>query len=241
MVYPKWIPGEHGPTGPIENMAGFFITANGQPVKWERDKVDMFAYHLTVPQGVTKLEMKIDFLASSSLSGFSAGGSTSENLALLSWNTLLVYPDGTNASEVMFTPSITLPAGWKFGTALDKDGGSGQTTTFKTVSLEQLVDSPVLAGRYFREVALAPEITPKHYLDMAADGPEEVELSKEHIAEFDRLVRETGALYKSRHYGSYHFLVTLSDEVAHFGLEHHQSSDDRVAAEDLHRRPASSR
>src|SRR5216683_2163816 len=229
VVYPKWIPGEHGPTGPIENMAGFFITANGQPVKWERDKVDMFAYHLTVPQGVTKLEMKIDFLASSALSGFSAGGSTSENLALLSWSTLLVYPADTNASEVKFTPSITLPAGWKFGTALDQDSGSGQTMTFKTVSLEQLVDSPVLAGRYFRELTLASEITPKHYLDMAADGPEQVELSKEHIAEFDRLVRETGALYKSRHYGSYHFLVTLSDEVAHFGLEHHQSSDDRVA------------
>ncbi len=230
LVYPKWIPGEHGPTGPIENMAGFFITANGQPVKWERDKVDMFTYHLTVPQGATKLEMKIDFLASSSLSGFSAGGSTSENLALLSWNTLLVYPDGANASDVMFTPSITVPAGWQFGTALDKDGGSGLNTTFKTVSLEQLVDSPVLTGRYFREIALAPEITPKHYLDMAADGPEELALSKDHIADFDRLVRETGALYKSRHYGSYHFLVTLSDEVAHFGLEHHQSSDDRVTA-----------
>src|ERR1700733_12100541 len=228
VVYPKWIPGEHGPTGPIENMTGFFITANGQPVKWERDKVDMFAYHLTVPQGVTRLEMKIDFLTPASLSGFSAGGSTSENLALLSWNTLLVYPDGTNAGDVMFTPSITIPAGWKFGTALDKDGGSGQQTTFKTVSLEQLVDSPVLAGRYFREVPLAPEVTPKHYLDMAADGPEEIDLSKEHIAEFDRLVRETGALYQSRHYGAYHFLVTLSDEVAHFGLEHHQSSDDRV-------------
>jgi predicted metalloprotease with PDZ domain len=230
VVYPKWIPGEHGPTGPIENMAGFFITANGQPVKWERDKVDMFAYHVTVPQGVTKLEMKIDFLASSSLSGFSAGGSTSENLALLSWNTVLVYPEGTNASDVMFTPSITTPAGWKFGTALDNNGGLGQTTIFKTVSLEQLIDSPVLAGRYFREIPLAPEITPKHYLDMAADGPEQVELSKEHIADFDRLVRETGALYKSRHYGSYHFLVTLSNEVAHFGLEHHQSSDDRVTA-----------
>ncbi len=230
LVYPKWIPGEHGPTGPIENMAGFFITANGQPVKWERDKVDMFAYHLTVPQGATKLEMKIDFLASSSLSGFSAGGSTSENLALLSWNTLLVYPDGANASEVMFAPSITVPAGWQFGTALDKEGGSGLNTTFKTVSMEQLIDSPVLAGRYFREIVLAPEVAPKHYLDMAADGPEELALSKDHIADFDRLVRETGALYKSRHYGSYHFLVTLSDEVAHFGLEHHQSSDDRVTA-----------
>ncbi|MBB5317014.1 M61 family metallopeptidase [Tunturibacter empetritectus] len=230
VVYPKWIPGEHGPTGPIENMAGFFITANGQPVKWERDKVDMFAYHLTVPQGVTQLEMKIDFLASSALSGFSAGGSTSENLALLSWNTLLVYPADTDASQVMFTPSVKLPGGWNLGTALDKDGGSGQTSTFKTVSLEQLIDSPVLAGRYFREIPLAPEISPKHYLDMAADGPEQLNLSKEHIADFDKLVRETGALYKSRHYGSYHFLVTLSDEVAHFGLEHHQSSDDRVMA-----------
>src|SRR5205823_11467035 len=99
-----------------------------------------------------------------------------------------------------------------FGTALGKDGGSGQMTAFKTVSLEQLIDSPVLAGRYFREVALAPEITPKHYLDMAADGPEQVELSKEHIAEFDRLVRETGALYKSRHYGSYHCMVAPSNE-----------------------------
>jgi predicted metalloprotease with PDZ domain len=230
VVYPKWIPGEHGPTGPIDNMAGFFITANGQPIKWERDKVDMFAFHLTVPQGVTSLEMKIDFLATASAAGYSAGASTSENLALLSWNTLVLYPDGAVASDVMVTPSVTIPSGWKFGTALDKDGGSGQTTSFKTVSLEQLVDSPVLAGRYFREVVLAPEITPKHYLDMAADGPEQIDLSSEHIADFDRLVRETGALYKSRHYGSYHFLVTLSDEVAHFGLEHHQSSDDRVNA-----------
>src|ERR1700730_10335291 len=217
VVYPKWIPGEHGPTGPIENMAGFFITANGHPVKWERDKVDMFAYHLTVPQGATQLEMKIDFLASSALSGFSAGGSTSENLALLSWNTLLVYPADTDASQVMFTPSVKLPNGWNLGTALDKDGGSGQTSTFKTVSLEQLIDSPVLAGRYFREIPLAPEITAKHYLDMAADGPEQVELSKEHIAEFDRLVRETGALYKSRDYGMYHFLATLNDQGNDFG------------------------
>jgi predicted metalloprotease with PDZ domain len=68
---------------------------------------------------------------------------------------------------------------------------------------------------------------------MAADGPEDLELSQQHIDEFSRLVRETGALYKSRHYNSYHFLVTLSDQVAHFGLEHHQSSDDRVGPTDF--------
>ncbi len=242
LVYPKWIPGEHGPTGPIDNLAGLVMTAGGRRVEWQRDKVDMFAFHLTVPQGATTLEVKLDFLTPGGTPGFSSGASTSANLALLSWNTVVLYPEGARASEVMIKPSISIPGEWKFGTALETDGLPGGTIadfsgrpsihtsqpTFKTVSLETLVDSPVLAGRWFKEVALAPEISPKHYLDMAADGPEDLELSKEHVEEFSKLVRETGALYKSRHYESYHFLVTLSDQVAHFGLEHHQSSDDRV-------------
>jgi len=231
LVYPKWIPGEHMPSGPIDNQAGFTISANGQPVKWERDKVDMFAYHVTVPAGVTKLDIKMDFLATAATSGFSAGASTSANLALLSWNSVIVYPftDGMNAASVQVSPSIKVPADWKFGTALDQVGrDKAGVFGFKTVSLEQLIDSPVLAGRWFREIPLASDVTPKHFLDLAGDGPEDVALSQEHIDEFSKLIHETGALYKSRHYGSYHFLVTLSDQVAHFGLEHHQSSDDRV-------------
>ena len=232
LVYPEWIPGEHGPTGPIVNQTGFVITTpSGERVKWERDLVDMYSYHITVPAGVTELHIQMDFLAVTG-GQFTAGGSTSANLALLSWNTLLVYPAGSKAAEVMVTPSLTIPSGWKIGTALEESspakGGFGMVIPFKTVSLEQLVDSPVLAGRWFREIPLAPEVTPKHFLDLAGDGPEDIALAQEHIDEFSRLVRETGALYKSRHYGSYHFLVTLSDQVAHFGLEHHQSSDDRV-------------
>lgn len=229
LVYPEWIPGEHGPTGPVVDQAGFIITTqSGQRVKWERDPVNMYSFHITVPEGTTQLHIKMDFLATASAEGFSAGASTSANLALLSWNELVVYPAETKAADVMITPSLKVPEGWKFGTALEPTSTPAQTTSFKTVSLEQLIDSPVLAGRYFREVPLAPDVTPKHFLDMAGDGPEDVELSQEHIDEFSRLVRETGALYKSRHYGAYHFLVTLSDQVAHFGLEHHQSSDDRV-------------
>jgi predicted metalloprotease with PDZ domain len=233
LVYPQWIPGEHGPTGPLVNQAGFIITTPaGDRVKWERDLVDMFSYHITVPPGVTQLNIKMDFLAVTG-GQFTAGGSTSANLALLSWNTVLVYPAGAKAAEVMVTPSITYNGNWKYGTALETtsqiNANNGRNRAdFKTVSLEQLIDSPVLAGRWFREVPLAPEITPKHYLDMAGDGPEDIALAQEHIDEFSRLIRETGALYKSRHYTSYHFLVTLSDQVAHFGLEHHQSSDDRV-------------
>ena len=231
LVYPKWIPGEHGPTGPIDNQAGFVIsTPSGQPVKWQRDDVDMYAYHLTVPAGVTQLNVKMDFLATAAAQGFSAGASTSANLALLSWNSVVVYPAGMNAADVMVTPAIKLPADWRFGTALEHTGNPDRTlNAFKTVSLEQLIDSPVLTGRWFREIALADDIRPQHFLDLAGDGPEDVQLNQEHIDEFSRLVRETGALYKARHYGSYHFLVTLSDQVAHFGLEHHQSSDDRVA------------
>ena len=235
LVYPKWIPGEHGPTGPIENQTGLIITASptGERIKWERDLTDMFAYHITVPANITTIEIKMDFIAASG-GQFTAGGSTSANLALLSWNTILLYPAGLNAADVMVTPSVIAPTDWKLGTALDADaplrsvGPASSGRSFKTLSLEQLIDSPVLAGRWFREIPLAPEVSPKHYLDLAGDGPEDIALSQEHIDEFSKLVRETGALYKSRHYTSYHFLVTLSDQVAHFGLEHHQSSDDRV-------------
>ena len=230
LVYPKWIPGEHMPSGPIDQQAGFIITTpSGQPVKWERDSVNMFAYHLTVPAGTTQLNIKMDFLATAAAAGFSAGASTSANLALLSWNELVVSPQGVKPSSITVTPSLKVPTGWKFGTALEETSYPGApVVTFKPVGLNTLIDSPVLTGRWFREIPLATEITPKHYLDLAGDGPEDIDLSQEHIDNFSKLVRETGALYKSRHYASYHFLVTLSDQVAHFGLEHHQSSDDRV-------------
>ncbi len=228
LVYPKWIPGEHGPTGPIDDLTGLVITANGQQIPWRRDDVDMFAFHINVPAGATELKIKLDFLATAAASGFSAGASTSASLAMVSWNTLLLYPDGAKASDVMVAPAAKIPQSWQYGTALTKTGGGSYDPSFETVSLEQLVDSPLLTGRYFREWPLAPEVTPKHYLDVAADGPEDLEIKPDLLAGFNNLVRETGALYKSRHYNSYHFLMTLSDQVAHFGLEHHQSSDDRI-------------
>ena len=229
LVYPKWIPGEHGPTGPIDNLAGLVIRAGSQELNWKRDDVNMFAFHVTVPEGVSSLDVKADFLATAAATGFSAGASTSANLAMLSWNEVLFYPAGFNASQIEVQPAIKLPADWKFGSALTKTGETDGAIQFETLSLEQLIDSPLLAGRYFTEIPLAPEVTPKHFLDLAADGPEDLRIKPEALAAFSNLVRETGALYQSRHYNSYHFLVTLSDQVAHFGLEHHQSSDDRVS------------
>ena len=233
LVYPKWIPGEHGPTGPVDNLAGMEFTADGKPIPWRRDDVNMFAFHLQVPAGVSTVDAKLDFLATASPSGFSAGASTSANLCLLSWNELLLYPEGYSASEARFAPEIKVPEGWKFGTALTSSGEAGAAAKFQPVTLETLVDSPVITGRYFKEIPLSPEVSPRHFLDMAADGPEDLNISKENLAALNNLVLEAGKLYASHHFNSYHFLLTLSDSVAHFGLEHHESSDDRVSARTL--------
>jgi len=230
LVYPQWIPGEHGPTGPVDNLAGIKFSANGQDIPWRRDNVNMFALHLDIPPGVSSIEARADFLATAAASGFSAGASTGPNLAVVSWNEVALYPAGTPAGEVRFEPSLRLPEGWKFGTALAEGAHEGNAVHFQPVSLETLVDSPVIAGRFFKEIPIAPEISPKHFLDVIADGPEDLEISATEIEEYGNLVREAGPLYRSRHYETYHFLLTLSDSVAHFGLEHHQSSDDRVEA-----------
>ena len=233
LLYPKWIPGEHGPTGPIDNFAGLLIEANGQSIAWQRDDVNMFAFHLLVPPGVTSLQVKADFLATADAAGFSSGACTTPNLAVLNWNQLLLYPQGSRADQLQLAPSVTVPDGWKLGTALKVKSVSGAQTTFEPVTLETLIDSPLLTGRYFREVALAPDITPRHFLDIAADGPEYLQLSPEQITGFNNLVHQASALFHSHHYDDYHFLLTLSDSVAHFGLEHHQSSDDRADARTL--------
>lgn len=231
--FPKWIPGEHGPTGPIDNLAGLFFTANGKPVEWKRDDVHMFALHVMVPDGVTQMEARADFLATADPSGFSAGACTTPHLAVLNWNVVTLYPEGLAAKDILFRPSLKLPEGWQVGTALNQVQKSGSEIQFEPVTLETLIDSPVLAAEHLKQVALAPEVTPKHFLEVAADDPADLQITDDQIRSFSTLIREAGVLFHARHYKSYHFLLTLSDSVAHFGLEHHESSDDRADARTL--------
>ncbi len=236
------------PTGPIDNVAGLFIRSNGQALTWKRDDVDMYAIHVDVPRGVSTLDVSFDFLATPGQTGSDMDESTSKNLAVLEWNAVVMYPAGIPVREIPITASIKLPAGWGFGTALSFAGqkpGTGasrpaaSTTTareqagsndssFATVGLNQLVDSPVIMGRYFREFPLAPGVTPNHYLDVAADAPEDLQLNQAMLAAVTKLVHEAGAVYDSRHYTTYHFLLSLSDQIREEGLEHHQSSDNGV-------------
>ena len=233
LYYPEWIPGEHMPDGPIINLAGLKFSAGGKTVAWRRDLVDMFAFHLDVPGGSSLLDMDLDFLLSAPASGFSAGASATAALNVLSWNQLLLYPKGYAVHDLIFVPSLKLPSGWMLGTALPGAKQNGDTIDFSAVPLDTLVDSPVLAGRFFRKIDLTPGQNPDNEIDIAADSQAALAMPPETELHFRQLVAETGALFGVRHYRDYHFLVTLSDDVAHFGLEHHESSDDRASERSL--------
>jgi predicted metalloprotease with PDZ domain len=227
LFYPKWIPGEHGPTGPIQNLAGLTVSANGKTLPWERDKVEMYAIHVVVPEGTATLDVSLDFLLSGDQQGFTFGASSTSNLAVLSWNQVLLYPTGVPLETLVYEASIKLPAGWAYGTALPVARESGGWIEFKPAPLVTLIDSPVNAGRYFRTVRLAPEITPQHLLNLVGDSREAIDIPREEEEHYSRLIREALALFGAHHYREYHFLYTLSDHVPYFGLEHHESSDDR--------------
>jgi predicted metalloprotease with PDZ domain len=225
LTTPEWIPGNHRPTGPVDDITGVVFTANGQVLPWRRDDVDLYQFHVTVPAGVTTLHAHLDCIVTARVT---------QKLAVLEWEKLLLYPANTPVKEIAVQPSVTVPEGWGVGTALTPTDGydaqhpKGGTTHFAATTVEQLQDSPIIAGEYFHEFALAPEVTPKHFIDVVADAPEDAELRPALLAELSNLVRETGAAYNSRHYNVYHFLLTLSDVAGGEGLEHGQSSDNGV-------------
>src|ERR1700678_4724640 len=220
LEYPQWIPGDHRPTGPIDNLGGLLIRAHGQELPWRRDDVDMYGIHVEVPGGVSQLEVSLDFLATPGNTGSDEDGATSANMTVLEWNSVVLYPAHIPVAQIPIVASMTVPADWKLGTALSIAAQKGLETSFAPVSVEQLVDSPVITGRYFREFPLAPGVTPKHYLDVAGDAAEDIDLKPEFLASLSQLVRETGALYASRHYETYHFLLSLSAVVREEGLRH---------------------
>ncbi|MGB6724893.1 MAG: M61 family peptidase, partial [Terracidiphilus sp.] len=226
LITPQWIPGNHRPTGPVSDIAGVVFTANGHTLPWRRDDVNLYEFHLDLPEGVTSLRAHLDCIVTSRVS---------EKLAVLEWEKLLLYPANTPVRDIPIQPLLKVPAGWGVGTALTPVGSSsypvpaaGSTTEFAATNVEQLEDSPVISGQYFHEYSLAPSITPKHFIDVVADYPEDSELHPSVLAHLNNLVREADALYTSHHYHVYHFLLTLSDVAGGEGLEHGQSSDNGV-------------
>ena len=227
LTTPKWIPGDHRPTGPVDDIVGVVFTANGNTLAWRRDDVDLYQFHLTIPPGVTMLHAHLDCIILTNVS---------QKLAFLEWDKVMLYPANTPVRDIPIQPSVIVPVGWGVGTALTPIGSgaypvpaAGSTTHFAVTNVEQLEDSPILAGQYFREFALSPEISPKHFLDVVSDAPEDSNLRPAALAEIANLVREADALYRSHHYNQYHFLLSLSDTAGGMGLEHGQSSENGVS------------
>jgi predicted metalloprotease with PDZ domain len=232
---PVWIPGSHSPNGPIGNITGVVFTANGKALHWRRDDVALSEFQVQVPSGVRSIHAHVDALLPSR---------ATRQIAMLEWETLLLYPAHVPVDEIKIEPAVTLPSGWGVATALTKVGmeitprstiadqadhlppTDAVTIRYAQTTIEQLEDSPVLAGRYFREYQIAPEVKPEHFLDVAGDEAADTEIRPEVLRALDNVVREARVEYGSFHYRQYHFLVTRSAYAGGYGgVEHAQSTD----------------
>jgi len=222
LYYPKWIPGEHGPDGPIANLTGLKFEANGHTVPWQRDLLDVFTFHLEIPNGVSRLDVNFDYIEPD-------GGSATDKLLVLEWNEVLLYPADVPAEKLRYEAELAMPDGWQFGTGLPVKNEAGNRVSFNPISLDLLVDSPVITGEFYRKIDLTPPGEPIHHeIDIAADSADALNMSPENQKQMINLVAESGKLFGARHYRDYHFLLALSDHVAHFGLEHHESNNSRL-------------
>jgi predicted metalloprotease with PDZ domain len=229
--YPKWIPGEHTPTGPIMQIAGMTVKGNGKPLAWRRDPIEVFSFQVDVPSGVSSLEISFDYLSAASTfaAGYGESANATSELLDLPWNHVLMYPAGSPASAIQVRGSLRLPAGWSYDTALPLDKRDGDLLSFAPVSLVTFIDSPLIAGRHYRNLNTERGT----HVGIVADSDAALALPDARVEQIKRLVREADALFGARHYRSYRWLVTLSDAVEWQGLEHHESSDNRFGERSL--------
>jgi len=233
LYYPKWIPGEHAPDGPVIDLTGLKFSAGGKALTWRRDLKDGWTINVEVPAGQNEVLADLDYLEPANLvGGFSAGSSATDKLLILSWNQVVLYPKGWNSDDITYSASLKIPDGWKYATSLPVSNANGSDLHFGPVSLTMLVDSPVLTGQYMKAVPLTTG-QPSAELDVAADSAAALEPPQEVWDHYKNLVAQAGSLFGAQHYQHYHFLYTLSDHVAHFGLEHHESDDSRVGERGL--------
>jgi predicted metalloprotease with PDZ domain len=229
LVYPKWLPGRHGPAGPITNVAGPTFRSGDRTLPWRRDDVDIYAFHLDVPTGATSLEADFEVLTTlrpdGLVNGLEAPRTATESLAVLEWHQVVLYPAGANTDDLRYQASVRLPTGWRYASALRAEQPVEDGARFPPVSLTSLVDSTLIAGRYMQSFDLGG--APPVRLHVAADGPAALNITPATLEHYRRLVAEATALFGATHYRHYDFLYVLTDQILPDGLEHHESSDNR--------------
>lgn len=222
LLYPEWLPGTHSPSNSVMGLAGLVISANGKRVDWVRDRVNMYAFHVDVPQGVTSLDINFQYLGPID----PKRGRISSTFADLTWNSVVLYPAGYFSRRIQFAPSLRLPDGWKFASALEVQSQNGSQVEFKPTTLNTLIDSPLYAGVNFKRLDISSGPDNQVFLDVFADKPADLEITPEELQFHKNLVIEAQKLFNSHHYNHYDFLFSVSDVVSGKGLEHHQSSED---------------
>lgn len=222
LLYPRWLPGNHNPSGRIDELSGLEIHAGSQRIDWIRDPVDVYAFHVRVPAGANSLDL--DFQVATPTDGDQGRIVMTPEMLNLEWNEVALYPAGYYARRIMFAPSVKFPHAWQFGCALQGQT-QGDTTAFSTVDFETLIDSPLDAGLNFRRVQLSATPVPV-WLDIVADRGDELEFKPDQIEAHRNLVSQAYKLFGSHHYDHYDFLLSLSDTMGGIGLEHHRSSED---------------
>jgi predicted metalloprotease with PDZ domain len=230
LLYPEWRPGNHSPSARsrIARVAGLVITANGNPVAWSRDPVNIYAFHVPLPPKSNSVEVDFQYLAPPS--GDFGRPETTTNILTLDWDAVLLYPAGYYARQIQFDARLRVPAGWQMASALEHVAEQADYAHFRTTTLETLVDSPVYAGSYFARIDLDPGAKVPVYLDLFGDRPELLAATPAQQAAHRALVQQAYLLFGSRHYDHYDFLVTVSDSLPTSGVEHHRSSFDGVVA-----------
>ncbi len=219
LLYPKWLPGKHAPRGAIDALSGLKIMANGKQLTWTRDAVDVFAFKVDVPQGVTSLDVEFQFL--SPIQSREGRIVVTPEMMNIQWEQVALYPAGYYTRNIGVKPSIILPKEWTGIAALDGAVKTGNRIDYAQTSFETLIDSPMFAGKYFRKWDLGNDVT----LNVFADEAKNLAAKPEHIAAHRALVDESLILFGSKHFDRYEFLLALTNKLGGIGLEHHRSSE----------------
>jgi predicted metalloprotease with PDZ domain len=229
LLYPSWIPGVHQPYSQIKQVAGLVIKGNGKVIDWKRDMYDVRAFQVDVPDGVSELDVSFKFLSSQKDS--EGPIRMTPEMLEFRWDKVSLYPAGYFTNRINTVSSVTLPEGWKFGTALEVASRDGNTVTFKPIDYMNLVDSPLMAGKYFKRLDISSDKSPPVHMDIMADAPRDLEMSDDLLKAMKGMVVQMGKLYGAYHFNHYDFLFWLSDKMSGSGLEHHRSSEDGVGAD----------
>ena len=222
LLLPEWLPGNHAPRGPMAELVDLSFTAGGQKLQWKRDRVELNAFHVTVPAGAKDVVAR--FIHTSPLQSNEGRISMTQEMLNLQWEKMSLYPAGHYVRQIRVKPSVTLPQGWTAAVALDGQSTAGNRWSWGETNYEVLVDSPIFAGKHFRKWDLGQNVT----LNVVADKPEQLAAKPEQIELHRNLVTEARLAFGANHFDRYEFLLALTDRMGGIGLEHHRSSENQL-------------